>query len=484
MNYYDLLGVPITATSKHIKTAYKRLALTNHPDKVPKEKQNEAVTKFKQLNKAYQTLTNPNSRDEYDEKLGKKNLLQRCQSYKYPKQQYAYPTKIYRSKSKESNLSNKQPSFSFNQRETTDLLNEVILTNKYAFFSSHNQNNSKINQKQKIKKKKKSNNKNNHKKNETNDHTDYKNQKKKERKNQKEKEGENEKKLEKEESTKESTKESKKEKEKENQKQKKNKNKSKNSPKTTNSHKKVENNRHSNFSEFKTSNKRTPFKNPNHFSSNYPNSKSKTKSQPKPKSRKYRKKSQKNKQKLAPTIKICVLTLEEVYAGTNQICSFERKYFDLLGNLNFKKSIQIEFPIPKGIKEGHEFVFHSKGDKKKGFLPANLIIKISIEKHKFFIRKGDDLCLNQKISIVQSLTYFIFQITLLNQKILKLKFGYDGSVIKHGKELVIHDLGMPKENPNEEFGDLIITFHVEFPESLTKSQKELIINTLGNTSQK
>ncbi|KAJ3449508.1 DNAj [Anaeramoeba flamelloides] len=491
MNHYDLLGVPITATSKQIKTAYKRLALTNHPDKVPKEKQNEAVTKFKKLNKAYQTLTNPNSRYEYDEKLGKKNLLQRCQSYKYPKQQYPSTTKIFRSKSKESDLSNSQPSFSFNQRETTDLLNEVILTNKYAFFSSHNQNNSKANQKQKKQqknvKKYKSNNKHNHKKNETNNHINSKNQNKKERKNQK-KEREMERGMESEKDFEPKSYHKPKNNSKAATNQK-NKNKPKNYSKTTNNHKKVQNNKNehpSNFSEFKTSNKRTPFKNQNHFSNNYPNSNSNSnsKSKTKPKSRKYRKKNQKNKQKLSPTIKICVLTLEEVYAGTNQICSFERKYFDPIGNLNFKKSIQIEFPIPKGIKEGHEFVFHNKGDKKKGFQPANLIIKISIEKHKFFLRKGDDLCLTQKISIVQSLTYFIFQITLLNQKILKLKFGYDGSVIKHGKELVIHDLGMPKENTNEEFGDLIITFHVEFPESLTKSQKELIISTLGNTSQK
>ncbi|KAJ3432634.1 DNAj [Anaeramoeba flamelloides] len=461
MNYYDLLGVPIAATSKEIKTAYKRLALTNHPDKVPKEKQNEAVTKFKMMNKAYQTLTNSNSRYEYDEKLNTKNFLQMGHSHKYPKQQDPFPTKIYRSKPKEKGLSNSQPSFSFNKRETTDLLNDVLLNNKYSFFSVKNQT-SKQQQKQKQKKERKSNksnNKHNHShKNNNNNYSHnpcYKNSN--DRTNKKEKKNNNHKNY---------------------------------SKTTTNKRASLNiNSMHpSNFSKSQTSSQSTPFKKSYHFSNNHPNSNSKTnsktKSHSKSKSMKSRKKNQKKKSKLSPTIKTCALTLEEVYSGANQICSFERKYYDQNGNLQFKKPIEIEFPIPKGIKEGHEIVFRNKGDQKKGFLSANLIIKISIEKHKFFIRKGDDLCLTQKISIVQSLTYFIFQITLLNQKTVKLKFGYDGSVIKYGKELVIPDLGMPKENANEEFGDLIITFQVEFPESLTKLQKKLIINALGNKKKK
>jgi DnaJ-class molecular chaperone len=63
-NYYDILGVPKTATEAEIKKAYRKLAMKYHPDKTKGDKKSEA--KFKEANEAYETLSDTKKRQEYD----------------------------------------------------------------------------------------------------------------------------------------------------------------------------------------------------------------------------------------------------------------------------------------------------------------------------------------------------------------------------------------------------------------------------------
>ncbi len=60
-DYYQTLGVSKSATGEEIKRAYRKLAHEHHPDK---NKGNDA--KFKEINEAYQVLSDPNKRTQYD----------------------------------------------------------------------------------------------------------------------------------------------------------------------------------------------------------------------------------------------------------------------------------------------------------------------------------------------------------------------------------------------------------------------------------
>ncbi|MEN9852564.1 MAG: hypothetical protein RI996_507 [Candidatus Parcubacteria bacterium] len=64
-NYYSTLGVEKSASQDEIKSAFRKLAHKYHPDKNKGDKTAEA--KFKEINEAYQTLSDPGKRKQYDQ---------------------------------------------------------------------------------------------------------------------------------------------------------------------------------------------------------------------------------------------------------------------------------------------------------------------------------------------------------------------------------------------------------------------------------
>jgi DnaJ-class molecular chaperone len=65
-NFYEVLGVSQDAAEQELKKTYRSLSLKYHPDRNPEE---DAKSKFQAINEAYETLSDPEKRKQYDHQL-------------------------------------------------------------------------------------------------------------------------------------------------------------------------------------------------------------------------------------------------------------------------------------------------------------------------------------------------------------------------------------------------------------------------------
>ncbi len=65
-DYYDILGVPKSASADEIKKSYRKHALEWHPDR-HKDNKEAAEKRFKEINEAYQVLSDPQKKSTYDQ---------------------------------------------------------------------------------------------------------------------------------------------------------------------------------------------------------------------------------------------------------------------------------------------------------------------------------------------------------------------------------------------------------------------------------
>lgn len=141
--------------------------------------------------------------------------------------------------------------------------------------------------------------------------------------------------------------------------------------------------------------------------------------------------------------------------------------------------VELEVEIEPGMVEGHELLFYSEGDPHIDGINGDLILEISSAKHKRYTRRGDDLYTNMTISLVDALTGFEKQLTHMD--------GHKFPVARksptgHGFIQKIDNEGLPVHEVQNRFGDLYITYNVEFPkESVSMEDAQAVANIFKQT---
>ncbi|XP_059642528.1 chaperone protein dnaJ 11, chloroplastic-like [Cornus florida] len=68
-SFYQVLGIPMGATPHEIKAAYRRLTRICHPDAAAEDRKDSSADEFMKIHAAYSTLSDPEKRAVYDQKL-------------------------------------------------------------------------------------------------------------------------------------------------------------------------------------------------------------------------------------------------------------------------------------------------------------------------------------------------------------------------------------------------------------------------------
>ena len=142
-----------------------------------------------------------------------------------------------------------------------------------------------------------------------------------------------------------------------------------------------------------------------------------------------------------------------------------------------KKTEKIDVPIAVGTPDEEKIVIKGKGNEHFEYRAGDLIVIVKIKENPNFRRVKNDLHMDKKISLIESLGGFEFNLDHLNHHQITIKSS-PGNIVKHKDVKVVSNLGMPHYKSPMSHGDLLIHFVVEFPTSLTAEQIETLHKVL------
>jgi DnaJ-class molecular chaperone len=177
-------------------------------------------------------------------------------------------------------------------------------------------------------------------------------------------------------------------------------------------------------------------------------------------------------QKPEPIVKQIEVTLEQVLTGLSIPIEIERWLIEN-GNKVFEKET-LYITLPAGIDEGEVIIIKDKGHSLNANVKGDIKIPIKINNTTEFKRSGLDLILEKTISLKEALCGFSFEIKYINGKSYTLN-NNKGNIIPSEYKKVYPDMGLVRDGCK---GNMIIHFHVTFPEKLTEEQIGKLIEVL------
>ncbi|KAF3621688.1 putative thioredoxin H2-like [Capsicum annuum] len=171
--------------------------------------------------------------------------------------------------------------------------------------------------------------------------------------------------------------------------------------------------------------------------------------------------------KAAPVENKLPCSLEELYKGSKRKMKISRILLDDSGKPTTVEEV-LAIHIKPGWKKGTKITFPEKGNYEHGAAPGDLVFVIEEKPHAVFKRDGNDLVINQKISLLDALTGKTIGLTTLDERKLTIPIT---EVVKPGQELIIPNEGMPISKERGNKGNLKIKFDIRFPSRLSADQK-------------
>jgi len=169
-------------------------------------------------------------------------------------------------------------------------------------------------------------------------------------------------------------------------------------------------------------------------------------------------------QKPTPIVKTIEITMIQVLDGASIPLEIER-WSNENGTKVFERET-IYVTIPSGIDEGEMLIIRDKGNVLNENIKGDIKIIIKIINNSIFKRSGLDLILEKNISLKDALCGFSFEIKYINGKSYTLN-NNKGNIITPEYRKIYPQMGLTRSNIK---GNMIIHFHIDFPEKITEEQ--------------
>ena len=171
------------------------------------------------------------------------------------------------------------------------------------------------------------------------------------------------------------------------------------------------------------------------------------------------------------------VALEEISKGCTKKMKINRSAVGPNG-MPTKEEKVLSITVKPGWKAGTKITFPREGDQLPGKTPADVIFIIRDKPHPTFKRDGSDIKYTAKISLKQALCGAQIQVPTLTGETVPLDTTRE--VIKPNTVKRLQGRGLPYPTEPSRRGDLLVNFDIKFPEQISQSAKDILMDLLPN----
>jgi DnaJ-class molecular chaperone len=186
---------------------------------------------------------------------------------------------------------------------------------------------------------------------------------------------------------------------------------------------------------------------------------------------------QAKKMKVEPPIEHDLyVTLEDINTGCSKKMKISKMVVQPDGSAHKVEKI-LQIVVKPGWKAGTKITFPKEGDQFPGKVPKDIVFIIRDKPHGNFKREGSDIKYTAKISLKEALcaTGHLKVPTLTGEVV---PVNIQSEVIKPTTVKRLQGRGLPYPKEPTRRGDLIVNFDIMFPDHLSKSTRELLMDIL------
>lgn len=169
------------------------------------------------------------------------------------------------------------------------------------------------------------------------------------------------------------------------------------------------------------------------------------------------------------------VSLEEVLNGTIKKMKINRKALHADGR-SYREDKVLTINVKPGWKAGTKITFPREGDQSANAIAADIVFIIKDKPHPLFKRDGSNIRYTHKLTLKEALTCnTTVRIPTLSGETINLPIN---EIIKPNTIRTIPYKGLPHTKDQSKLGDLIVSFDITFPDTLSQESLKLISQAL------